>query len=77
MKNLLIGKIDGRIGPIIAYCSREGKDISYSFDETDNIEALTPDSFETNYYKLWTDQTVEGYDIVYANEEMKLFRLDV
>jgi len=74
---LLIGKIDGRIGPIIAYCSREGKDISYSFDETDNIEALTPDSFETNYYKLWTDQTVEGYDIVYANEEMKLFRLDV
>ena len=74
---LLIGKIDGRIGPVIAYCSREGKDISYYFDETDNIEALTPDSFETNYYKLWTDQTVEGYDIVYANEEMKLFRLDV
>jgi len=38
---------------------------------------LTPDSFETNYYKLWTDQTVEGYDIVYANEDMKLVKLDV
>ena len=74
---LLIGKIDGRIGDIIAYCSREGKDVSYSFDDTGNLEALTPDSFETNYYKLWTDQTVEGYDIVYANEDMKLVKLDV
>ena len=74
---LLIGKIDGRIGSIIAYCSKERKDVSYSFDQRGNIEALTPDAFETNYYKLWTNQTVEGYDIVYANEEMKLVKLDV
>lgn len=74
---LLIGKIDGRIGSVIAYCSREGMDVSYSFDQRGNIEALTPDAFETNYYKLWTNQTVEGYDIVYANEEMKLVKLDV
>jgi len=51
--------------------------VSYSFDQIGNIEALTPDAFETNYYKLWTNQTVEGYDIVYANEEMKLVKLDV
>ncbi len=74
---LLIGKFDGQISSIIAYCSGEGKDISYSFDETGNIEALTPDAFETNYYKLWTNQIVESYDIVYANEEMKLVKLDV
>lgn len=74
---LLIGKIDGQISSIIAYCSGEGMDVSYSFDRTGNIKALTPDAFETNYYKLWTSQTVEGYDIVYANEEMKLVKLDV
>jgi len=74
---LLIGKLDGRIGDIIAYCSREGKEVSYSFDQRGNIVALTPDAVETNYYKLWTYQTVEGYDIVYANDEMKLVKLDV
>ena len=74
---LLIGKFDGQISSIIAYCSKERKDVSYSFDQRGNIEALTPDAFETNYYKLWTNQTVEGYDIVYANEEMKLVKLDV
>lgn len=74
---LLIGKFDSRIGDIIAYCSREGKEVSYSFDQRGNIVALTPDAVETNYYKLWTYQTVEGYDIVYANDEMKLVKLDV
>ncbi|MCD4844417.1 MAG: hypothetical protein K8R25_08025 [Methanosarcinales archaeon] len=74
---LLIGKFDSQISSIIAYCSGEGMDVVYSFDRTGNIEALTPDAFETNYYKLWTNQTVEGYDIVYANEEMKLVKLDV
>jgi asparagine N-glycosylation enzyme membrane subunit Stt3 len=74
---LLIGKWDGIIASIIAYCSGEEKEVFYTFDQTDHIEALTPAASETNYYKLWTNQTVEGYNIVYANKDMKLFQLNV
>jgi hypothetical protein len=74
---LLIGKYDGLIASVIEYCSGEGKEVFYNFNQTDHIEAMTPASSETNYYKLWTNQTMEGYDIVYANKEMKLFRLNI
>ena len=52
-------------------------EILYNFNQTDQIEAMTPAASETNYYKLWTNQTMEGYDIVYANKEMKLFKLNI
>ena len=74
---LLIGKFDGIIAVVIEYCSREGEEVFYNFDQTDHIEAMTPAASETNYYKLWTNQTMEGYDIVYANKEMKLFKLNI
>lgn len=74
---LLIGKFDGIIAFVIEYCSMEGKEVFYNFNQTDHIEAMTPAAFETNYYKLWTNQTMEGYDIVYANKEMKLFKLNI
>lgn len=74
---LLIGKFDGIIASVIEYCSGEGKEVFYNLDQTDHIEAMTPAASETNYYKLWTNQTMEGYDIVYANKEMKLFRLNI
>ncbi|VVB91788.1 Oligosaccharyl transferase STT3 subunit [uncultured archaeon] len=74
---LLIGKYDGLIASVIEYCSGEGKEVFYNFNQTDHIEAMTPASSETSYYKLWTNQTMEGYDIVYANKEMKLFRLNI
>lgn len=74
---LLIGKFDGIIAFVIEYCSMEGKEVFYNFNQTDQIEAMTPAASETNYYKLWTNQTMEGYDIVYANKEMKLFKLNI
>lgn len=74
---LLIGKFDGIIAFIIEICSNEGKQVFYDFDQTDHIKAMTPAASETNYYKLWTNQTMEGYDIVYANKEMKLFKLNI
>lgn len=74
---LLIGKFDGIIAPIIEICSNEGKQVFYDFDQTDHIKAMAPDASETNYYKLWTNQTIDGYDIVYANKEMKLFKLNI
>ena len=74
---LLIGKFDGIIAFIIEICSNEGKQVFYDFDQTDHIKAMTPDASETNYYKLWTNQTMDGYDIVYANKEMKLFKLNI
>lgn len=74
---LLIGKFDGIIALVIEYASREGKEVFYNFNQTGHIEAMTPAASETNYYKLWTNQTMAGYDIVYANKEMKLFRLNI
>ena len=74
---LLIGRFDGIISSVIEYCSGEGKEVFYNFNQTDQIEAMTPASSETNYYKLWTNQTMEGYDLVYANKEMKLFELNI
>ncbi len=74
---LMIGRYDGLIAPIIEYCSGERKQVFYSLNPADQIEAMTPAASETNYYKLWTNQTMEGYDIVYANKEMKLFRLNI
>ena len=74
---LMIGRYDGLIAPIIEYCSGERKQVFYSLNQTDQIEAMTPAASETNYYKLWTNQTMEGYDIVYANKEIKLFRLNI
>lgn len=74
---LLIGKFDGMIAPVIEYCSGEGKQVFYELGQTDHIKPMTPDASETNYYKLWTNQTMDGYDIVYVNEEMKLFRLNI
>jgi asparagine N-glycosylation enzyme membrane subunit Stt3 len=74
---LLIGKYDGLIAPVIEYCSMERKEVFYNFNQTDQIEAMTPAASETNYYKLWTNQTMEGYDIVYVNKEMKLFKLNI
>ena len=74
---LLIGKFDGIIAFIIEICSNEGKQVFYDFDQTDHIKAMTSDASETNYYKLWTNQTMDGYDIVYANKEMKLFKLNI
>ncbi len=74
---LLIGKFDGIIASIIEICSNEGKQVFYDFDQQDHIKAMTPDASETNYYKLWTNQTMNGYDIVYTNKEMKLFRLNI
>jgi len=41
------------------------------------VKIYPHDLEENHYYKLWTDQTVEGYDIVYANEDMKLVILDI
>ncbi|SNQ61413.1 STT3 domain-containing protein [Candidatus Methanoperedens nitratireducens] len=73
---LLIGKWDGLIAFVIEYASGEGKEVFYNFDLSGQIKAMTPAASETNYYKLWTNQTMEGYDIVYANEEMKLFQLN-
>jgi hypothetical protein len=74
---LLIGRFDGIIAFVIEYCSMEGKEVFYNFNQTDQIEAMTPAAAETNYYRLWTNQTLEGYDIVYANKEMKLFKLNI
>ena len=74
---LLIGKFDGIIAFVIESCSMEGKEVFYNINQTDHIEAMTPAASETNYYKLWTNQTMEGYDIVYANKEMKLFKLNI
>ncbi|CAG0994061.1 MAG: hypothetical protein OIN86_11095 [Candidatus Methanoperedens sp.] len=74
---LLIGKFDGIIAFVIESCSMEGKEVFYNINQTDYIEAMTPAASETNYYKLWTNQTMEGYDIVYANKEMKLFKLNI
>ncbi|HEY9246470.1 MAG TPA: STT3 domain-containing protein [Candidatus Methanoperedens sp.] len=74
---LMIGKFDGLLASVIEYCAGEGKEVFYNFNQKDQIEAMTPDASETKYYKLWTNQTMEGYDIVYANKEMKLFRLNI
>ncbi len=74
---LLIGKFDGIIAFVMEYASGEGKEVFYNFNQTDHIEAMTLAASETNYYKLWTNQTMEGYDIVYANKEMKLFKLNI
>jgi asparagine N-glycosylation enzyme membrane subunit Stt3 len=74
---LLIGKFDAMIAFVIEYCSMEGKDVFYNFNRANYIEAMTPAASETNYYKLWTNQTMEGYNIVYANKEMRLFKLNI
>ncbi|VVB91117.1 Oligosaccharyl transferase STT3 subunit [uncultured archaeon] len=74
---LLVGQFDGLISSVIEYCTGDGKEVFFNFNQTGNIEAMTPAASETNYYKLWNNQTMEGYDIVYANKEMKLFKLNI
>ncbi len=60
---LLIGKFDGIIAFVIEICSGEGKEVFYNFNQTDHIEAMTPDAAETiiisyGLIKQWKDTTL-------------------
>jgi len=70
---LLIGKIDGQISYVISYCSREGKDVFYSFDETGNIEAFTTDAFEDRYSLLLTQ--VYDFPIIAISSSFNPYKL--
>ncbi len=51
--------------------------IQMTFDDNGRLVGQNELTNQTNYYRLWTNQSIEGYTPFYVSKEVKIFRLDV
>ncbi|KAF5432276.1 Asparagine N-glycosylation enzyme, membrane subunit Stt3 [Candidatus Methanophagaceae archaeon] len=51
--------------------------IRMTFDDNGRLVGQNELTNRTNYYRLWTNQSIEGYTPFYVSKEVKIFRLDV
>jgi asparagine N-glycosylation enzyme membrane subunit Stt3 len=73
---------DAFISPIIGYAagykpSLFNESIRMTFDENERLVGMNNLTNQTIYYRLWTDQSVDGYTLFYTNKEVKVYRLNV
>ena len=72
---------DAFISPIIGYAAGYEftpvtESIRMSFDEHGRLVGMNNLSNQTTYYRLWTNQTIEGYTPFYVSDEVKIYRLN-
>ena len=73
---------DAFISPIIGYAAGYkpalfNESIRMTFDENGRLVGMDNLTNHTTYYRLWADQSIEGYTLFYANKEVKVYRLNV
>jgi len=70
---------DAFISPIIGYAAGYkpalfNESIRMTFDDNGRLVGMNNLTNQTTYYRLWTDQPIEGYTLCYANKEVKVYR---
>jgi len=73
---------DAFIAPIIGYAAGYNltplnESIRMTFDENGRLVGMTNLTNQTTYYRLWTNQSIDGYTLFYASNEVKVYRLNV
>ncbi len=73
---------DAFISPIIGYAAGYkltpfNESISMTFDEHGRLVGMNNLTNQTTYYRLWANQSIEGYTPFYASNEVKIYRLNV
>ncbi len=72
---------DAFISPIIGYAAGYNltslnESIRMTLDENGRLVAMNNLTNQTTYYRLWTNQSIDGYTLFYANKEVKVYRLN-
>jgi len=78
---LMLFRNDAFISPIIGYAAGYeltpfNESIRMTFDEHGRLVGMNHLSNQTTYYRLWTNQTIEGYTPFYVSDEVKIYRLN-
>ncbi|MBL7118223.1 MAG: hypothetical protein ISS94_05515 [Candidatus Syntrophoarchaeum sp.] len=73
---------DAFISSIIGYAAGYkptplNESIRMTFDDNGRLVCLNNLTNQTTYYRLWTNQSIEGYTLFYASNEVKVYRLNV
>lgn len=73
---------DAFISPIIGYAAGYkltpfNESIYMTFDENGRLVGMNDLTNQTTYYRLWTNQSIEGYTPFYLGNEVKIYRLQV
>ena len=73
---------DAFISPIIGYAAGYkltpfNDSIRMTFDENGRLVGMNNLTNQTTYYRLWTNQSIDGYMPFYASNEVKIYRLNV
>jgi asparagine N-glycosylation enzyme membrane subunit Stt3 len=73
---------DAFISPVLGYAGGYkqpsfNESIVMSFDEQGRLVGMNDLTNQTTYYRLWTNQSIDGYTPFYANNEIKIYRLTV
>ncbi len=79
---LMLFWYDAFLTPIMGYASGyrlppNNESIRMYFDDNGRLVGQNELTNRTNYYRLWTNQSIEGYVPFYVSKEVKIFRLDV
>lgn len=73
---------DAFIAPVIGYAAGY-KQISFNesivmlFDEQGRLVGMNDLTNQTTYYRLWNNHSLDGYTPFYANNEVKIYKLNV
>ncbi len=78
---LMLFRRGAYLSPIISYAAgynltSRNESVRMTFDENGRLVGMNNLTNQTAYYRLWTDQSIEGYTLFYANKEVKVYRLD-
>jgi asparagine N-glycosylation enzyme membrane subunit Stt3 len=79
---LMLFWYDAYLMPIMGYAvgynlTPSNESIRMYFDDNERLVGRNELTNRTNYYRLWTNQSIEGYTPFYVKKEVKIFRLDV
>ncbi len=72
---------DAFISPIIGYAAGYNltslnESIRMALDERGQLVAMNNLTNQTTYYRLWTNQSIDGYTPLYVKREVKVYRLN-
>ena len=73
---------DAFISPVLGYAAGYkppsfNDSIVMFFDEHGRLVGMNDLTNQTTYYRLWTNHSVDGYTPFYANNEVKIYKLNV
>ena len=79
---LMLFRYDAFLVPIMGYAtgydlSPGNESIRMTVDDTGRLVGMNDLTNQTTYYRLWTNQSIEGYTPFYLSKEVKIYRLNV